>query len=144
MNAAQSTRYIGVTFDPQVQGWQASIWTGEELRSLGFFDTAEDAAMAYDAEARKLHGPHTETNFPREMWREPRSRQREKASQFIGVYRQGSKWRAALHIGRGRKNRRWLWIGSFDDEVEAARAYDQAARQHRGSQTELNFPAQTL
>ena len=151
MSAVKSTQYIGVTFDPQAGYWQANIQAGES-RWLGYFDDAEDAAMAYDAEARRLHGPDAETNFPKEMWREPNqnsnrpNRQREKrakASRFIGVYRHADKWRAALYVGRGHTGRRCLSLGYSADELEAARAYDQAARQYRGSQATLNFPART-
>jgi len=45
------------------------------------------------------------------------------------------KWNAQIRYkGRSR------FIGSFDDEVEAAKAYDKAARKHQGEFATLNFP----
>jgi len=58
-------------------------------------------------------------------------------SRFKGVeYRKGSdKCFARIRVGGKR-----LWLGSFDDEAEAARAYDRAAVEHLGEFAHLNFP----
>jgi hypothetical protein len=37
--------------------------------------------------------------------------------------------------GAGRK----LWLGYFDNELDAARAYDEAARKYHGEYAKLNF-----
>ena len=50
-------------------------------------------------------------------------------SAYKGVYRHKKSWRWCARITIGRRART---LGSFDDEVSAARAYDAAARQHFG------------
>jgi hypothetical protein len=52
-------------------------------------------------------------------------------SRFIGVYPRGKKWWAVL----GRQ-----YLGTFDDEVEAAKARDRKAREMYGEHAWLNFP----
>ena len=58
-------------------------------------------------------------------------------SRFKGISwdRSRKKWQAGI-----RRNRRFIRIGYFDDEVEAARAYDEAARKYHGEFARLNFP----
>jgi len=58
-------------------------------------------------------------------------------SRFRGVSfsKRKQKWFAAI-----RANGRKLWLGYFDDEFDAARAYDMAARKYHGQFATLNFP----
>lgn len=44
--------------------WSATIRANNTTFYLGYFATAEDAARAYDAKARELHGDFAYVNFP--------------------------------------------------------------------------------
>jgi hypothetical protein len=58
------------------------------------------------------------------------------SSSFKGVHHhEGGKWIARITV-----NYRNIRLGSFDTEVEAARAYDAAARRHFGEFARVNFP----
>lgn len=54
-------KYIGIRKD--CRKWVASIRKGEEYFHLGYFDTASEAAKAYDAKAVQLNGPKAKLNF---------------------------------------------------------------------------------
>lgn len=44
--------------------WKAEITTPEGRKYLGLFKTPEQAAIAYDAAAKRWHGEHANLNFP--------------------------------------------------------------------------------
>ena len=59
------------------------------------------------------------------------------SSQFKGVSRVRNKWMAKIHVsGEGR------YLGVHATEIEAARAYDAAAREAFGQFAYLNFPGE--
>lgn len=57
--------YKGITLSTKKHGkWCASIGATPLRVGLGTWNTAEEAAMAYDHAARLLHGDHAWLNFP--------------------------------------------------------------------------------
>lgn len=59
------------------------------------------------------------------------------SSKYKGVYfkKWNNKWVARIGI-----DGKSLWLGYFEDEVEAAKAYDRAAKKYFGEFACLNFP----
>jgi len=68
-----------------------------------------------------------------------RNRRKKKngSSQFLGVYfnKEKSTWDSQL-MHNGKK----IWVGRFDNEIDAAKAYDETARKYHGEFARLNFP----
>lgn len=54
----------GVAFSRAAGRWQAQITVRGRQMYLGLFDTAIDAAVAYDNAATELHGEFARLNFP--------------------------------------------------------------------------------
>jgi hypothetical protein len=59
-----SSRFKGVSWWKRSGRWQAYIMIDGHQAFLGHFDAEEDAARAYDAEARQLFGEFARLNFP--------------------------------------------------------------------------------
>ncbi|HEX9133056.1 MAG TPA: AP2/ERF family transcription factor, partial [Ktedonobacteraceae bacterium] len=62
--SSNTSGYRGVTQIKRSGKWQASYRHGKKLLHLGTYDTAEDAAKAYDRAVIRLKGHRATTNFP--------------------------------------------------------------------------------
>lgn len=56
--------FKGVAWYKRDRRWIAYIREAGRLRYLGYFNTAEDGARAYDAAAVRIHGEYARLNFP--------------------------------------------------------------------------------
>ncbi|CAE7237627.1 AP2-4 [Symbiodinium microadriaticum] len=135
--ALHSSQFEGVSWHDRYERWQAQVVEPEEgvSLSLGLFASEQDAAKAYDCGLLALKASEAPVNFPAKKYKQcdidhvadeledvwfPRQ-----SARFMGVYRTltSTKWRAELEIYNVKQ-----FLGSFDDEEEAARAVDAAIR----------------
>ncbi|CAO2188383.1 unnamed protein product [Urochloa humidicola] len=163
----RSSAYRGVTRHRWTGRFEAHLWDkdgrggsrGKKGRQvyLGAYDDEDAAARAHDLAALKYWGPGTVLNFPlcnydeeiKEMEGQPREeyigslRRRSSGfsrgvSKYRGVARHHHNGRWEARIGRVLGNK-YLYLGTYATQEEAAVAYDIAAIEHRGLNAVTNF-----
>jgi hypothetical protein len=116
--------------------WSAGIYYDGKRHNLGYFEDEEEAARAYDKAARAHHREKAQLSFPtqKEQAAEEAKQQQwikcgEAGSKYRGVSwsKSSHKWEALIRYDGKRHN-----LGYFENEEEAAKAYDRAATVHKG------------
>ncbi|KAL0041660.1 hypothetical protein WJX79_011108 [Trebouxia sp. C0005] len=164
------SRYRGVSYDKKKRKWRVQIKVatlGKSGVSVGYYDTEENAARAYDRAAIGLLGRDNcsiTTNFPLGDYDE------EIVPQLIGKTREevkttlknerakvprrrfSSRQRTSRYMGVGSSNRKNQWqarilvhgkvthLGYYETEEEAARVYDRVSISLHGEAAQTNFP----
>ena len=131
--------YKGVSFHKAMEKWVAQIQYKGQRRVIGFFDTPESAAKAYNDKATELHGKFAKINdLPEGIAAEPAKPRllfRNNKSGYRGVHflNRDQKWLATLYI-HGKQT----CVGRFDNPLDAAKAYNQSATKYYGDKAKLN------
>ncbi|XWS08195.1 hypothetical protein CRYUN_Cryun41cG0059000 [Craigia yunnanensis] len=160
----RSSIYRGVTRHRWTGRFEAHLWDKTSWNNIqnkkgrqGAYDSEEAAARTYDLAALKYWGPETILNFPLDKY-EKEIEEMKKAtkeeylaslrrrssgfsrgvSKYRGVARHhhNGKWEA--RIGRVFGNK-YLYLGTYNTQEEAAAAYDMAALEYKGTNAVTNF-----
>lgn len=135
-----SSQYKGVCWDQNKQKWRTRIQIDKKRKHLGFFDSEIEAAHYYDFFAIQYFKEFKYINFPKIDYEnfEPKIiKTKNKTSKLKGVsrYKSSQKWCTRISI-KGKT----IFLGCFQNEKEAAIAYDKKAKELFGEFAKLNFP----
>lgn len=119
-----SSKFRGVTKRVGPNGdvvWEASIKYNGITYYLGRYSTQEEAALVYNKKASELWGDFLLSNNVEDNVVPKRLNYKE-SSKYIGVNKSSGKW-----VSRISYNGQRIYLGFYDEEVDAAKAYNVAA-----------------
>jgi len=140
-----SSSYIGVNYNKKSGKYKSSINKDNITYYLGLFDSQEIAAKFRDFKAIELYGEeHAKLNFPIDVILNDESlkniempKSPNRTSKYNGVSLPYGRKKFVAYIS---KNKDIYNLGSFENEEDAARAFDAKLIELKKNRSKLNFP----
>ena len=121
--------YKGVSQVVSTGRWMAYVNFDGERHNLGHYTTPKEAARAYDAKARELHGEFARLNFPNESVAPYIKPLRvSNTSGYRGVAFNKSGGKNGKYVAYMRIEGKRIHLGSFPTAEAASEAYEEAVR----------------
>jgi hypothetical protein len=140
-----SSEYRGVSLHRNK--YRAMVYIQSKQKFIGRFETAKEAALAYDRAVVHHKLQNKKINFPGGLPLDDedydalmnptkkRMTARKNSTGYTGVAISGKRFRAQLSI-----NRKVTYLGTYETAINAARAIDRAVILHKLPPEKLNFP----
>jgi hypothetical protein len=136
----KTSKYKGVNQRGVANQWRATIHNGEKIIHLGTFASETDAALAYNLAAIEFHGEfanlnnveHTKDYIPQRIktHKIPNTTSKYRGVCFV---KSTNNWQTSI-----KANGRIIHIGIYKTELDAAQAYNNAAKEYHGNIASLN------
>ena len=136
----KSSNFLGVSYCKGPRPWRAQIVCDGQVHYLGCYATEVEAAVVRDKASRRHCGKYDHLNEPslegiEIAYHSPR---RKRFSTYVGVTRNTTgrkQWKAQIVVSG-----KYIYLGVYHSEYEAAVARDQAAILFYGKDARLNNP----
>ena len=140
-----TSKYKGVHYSKRRKEWVTQVNHKGKLVYIGYFKNEDDAAIAYNKYARKFFGElcylneiekdnsAVETPIGKSDTLQRRKKSDKHTSRYKGVHLSNNKAVAKMW-----KDGKDVYLGSFDTEIEAAKAYNEKAKELFGDKAILN------
>lgn len=143
----KSSKFKCVQYRPNCKlKWEARFSQQGKYKRIGLFSTEIIAAIAYDIYCKKIQKDFANTNknifgkyysiqeYQQALIELKRQQDKQKASKFKGVTTKNKrKWLARICI-----NKKWVYLGAFQTEKEAAKKYDEYVLNHLNHSRKTN------
>lgn len=129
---SSSSNFIGVSYISTQKLYRATVRFDRESIVIGHFKKETDAAVVYNKKAFELYGNEAKLNNIK-SW-ESMDISKKFSSQFIGVTYRAKKDKWETSVWNEGKHK---YVGTFDAEIEAAKAYNRFVTKH-GMSKKLN------
>lgn len=104
-----SSKYTGVSWHKKMQKWQSRIWINNTDKHLGFFDDEKEAAEFYN---------NAVISFSNNQEIIVKERNYKSKLKGVGWHSKNKKWTSQIRV-----NGKMIYLGSFDNEIDAHNAY---------------------